>query len=208
MLEKLIEKGEGENQDFKQTITSLYKIAKTIVSFANTKGGKIIIGVSDTKIIVGVDPEEEKYMLNLAATNYCDPPIAISFLEETDEDENTILIAEIEESTKKPHFARQINDSWIAYIRVKDKSIPAAKELVKLMRKSFREEDQNKVISSLSKQEKSMLNFLTVNDSITLREAMHVQNYSKRRASRILTALVKKNLIRVHDHEKETYWTI
>lgn len=208
MLEKLIEKGEGENQDFKQTITSLYKIAKTIVSFANTKGGKIIIGVSDTKIIVGVDPEEEKYMLNLAATNYCDPPIAISFLEETDEDENTILIAEIEESTKKPHFARQINDSWIAYIRVKDKSIPAAKELVKLMRKSFREEDQNKVISSLSKQEKSMLNFLTVNDSITLREAMHVQNYSKRRASRILTALVNKNLIRVHDHEKETYWTI
>src|SRR5690606_23386939 len=137
MLEKLIEKGEGENQDFKQTITSLYKIAKTIVSFANTKGGKIIIGVSDTKIIVGVDPEEEKYMLNLAATNYCDPPIAISFLEETDEDENTILIAEIEESTKKPHFARQINDSWIAYIRVKDKSIPAAKELVKLMRKSL-----------------------------------------------------------------------
>lgn len=208
MLEKLIEKGEGENQDFKQTITSFYKIAKTIVSFANTKGGKIIIGVSDKKTIVGVDPEEEKYMLNLAAANYCDPPIKISFLEETDEDEKTILIVEIEESTRKPHFARQINDSWIAYIRVKDKSIPAAKEMVKLMRKSFREDDQNKMISSLTKQERSLLNFLSVNDSITLREAMHVQNYSKRRANRILTALVSKNLIRVHDHEKETYWTI
>lgn len=208
MLEKLIEKGEGENQDFKQTITSFYKIAKTIVSFANTKGGKIIIGVSDKKTIVGVDPEEEKYMLKLAAANYCDPPIEISFLEETDEDDKTILIVEIEESTRKPHFARQINDSWIAYIRVKDKSIPAAKEMVKLMRKSFREDDQNKMISSLSKQERSLLNFLSVNDSITLREAMHVQNYSKRRANRILTALVSKNLIRVHDHEKETYWTI
>lgn len=210
MIEKLIEKGEGENQDFKLTITSLSKIAKTIVSFANTTGGRIIVGVSDKKVIIGIDPAEEMYMLDLAATHYCKPPVKISFTEETvEEDDKTILIARVEESIQKPHFAKLLNDTWIAYIRVKDRSIPAGKPFIKEMNKSFQTVvDKSKLISNLSKQEKRLLNFLTINDSITLNQAMHIQNYSKRRAIRMLTALVSKNLIRIHQNEKETYWTI
>ncbi len=210
MLEKQIEKGEGENQDFKQKITSFYKIAKTIVSFANTSGGEIIIGVNDKKIVIGVDPDEEKYMINTAASAYCEPPVKISFLVETDEDDDkTIVIAKIEESLEKPHLAKQINDTWVAYIRVKDKSIPAGKALIKGMKKSFQADAHKaKQRTVLNKQEKFLIEFLENNDSITLKEAMQVQNYSKRRAARMLTNLVGKNLIRVHDHEKERYWTI
>lgn len=210
MLEKEIQKGEGENQDFKQTITSLYKIAKTIVSFANTTGGKIFIGVSDKKVIMGVDPEEEKYMINLAASQYCEPAIKVTFQEESDEEnDKTILIATIEESLEKPHLARQLDDSWTAYIRVKDQSIPAAKTWIKAVKKTFQEDiPKVKSDSRLTKHEKVLLDFLSVNDSITLKEVMQIQNHSKRRATRMLTALVGKNLIRVHDHEKEKYWTI
>lgn len=210
MLEKEIQKGEGENQDFKQTITSLYKIAKTIVSFANTTGGKIFIGVNDKKVITGVDPEEEKYMINLAASQYCEPPVKISFQEEFDEeDDKTIIIASIQESLEKPHFARQIDDAWTAYIRVKDQSIPAGKTWIKAVKKTFQEEPlKAKPASNLTKHEKMLLDFLSINDSITLKEVMQIQNHSKRRANRMLTALVSKNLIRVHEHEKERYWTI
>lgn len=52
-LEKLIKDGEGETLDFKKEITSVNKIAKTIVSFANHKGGIILVGVNDNKTILG-----------------------------------------------------------------------------------------------------------------------------------------------------------
>lgn len=208
MLQKLIEKGEDENVDFKQTITSLYKIAKTIVSFANTKGGKMLIGVCDNKFIVGVDPEEEKHMLMQAATFYCDPPLVLSFQEdELEEEGKTVLIAEIHESTQKPHYAKQPNGTWVCYVRIKDKSIPAGKSLIKLLQ-NHHVTDPKEMVSKLSKHEKNLLDFLTVNDSLTIREVMSLQNFSKRRAVRIMTSLTNKNLIRMHEHEKEIFYTI
>ncbi len=38
-LNQLLALGENEQLDFKKEITSVHKIAKTIVSFANVKGG-------------------------------------------------------------------------------------------------------------------------------------------------------------------------
>ena len=67
-IRKLILEGEGTTLDFKNTITSCEKIAKTMVSYANNKGGKLLIGVADDGRIVGVKSEdEEKYMINKAA---------------------------------------------------------------------------------------------------------------------------------------------
>lgn len=208
MLQKLIQKGEDENVDFKQTISNLYKIAKTIVSFANTKGGKLLIGVCDNKFIVGIDPEEEKHMLIQAAVFYCDPPVALSFQEEElKEEEKTVLIVEIQESNQKPHYAKQTSGTWLCYVRVKDKSIPAGKNLIKLMQIQ-QVPDLKGDVPKLSKHEKNLLNFLTINDSLTIKEVMKLQNFSKRRAVRIMTNLTNKNLIRMHEHQKEIFYTI
>jgi predicted HTH transcriptional regulator len=46
-IRKLILEGEGVTQDFKKKITSCEKIAKTMVSFANNKGGRLLVGISD-----------------------------------------------------------------------------------------------------------------------------------------------------------------
>ena len=81
----LISGGENETLDFKQEISSVSKISKTIVSFANHKGGKLLVGVKDNKSISGVRSEEEKYMLDMAANFFCKPPIDIQIQEwETD----------------------------------------------------------------------------------------------------------------------------
>ena len=42
-VKKLIFEGEGVTLDFKKTITSCEKIARTMVAFANNKGGMEII---------------------------------------------------------------------------------------------------------------------------------------------------------------------
>lgn len=75
-LKRLILEGESVTLDFKKTITSCEKIAKTMVSFANNRGGKLLIGVADDGTIKGVKSEdEERYMITKAAQFYCRPQL-------------------------------------------------------------------------------------------------------------------------------------
>src|SRR5476651_2616608 len=97
-IKKLIFEGEGVTQDFKKTITSCEKIAKTMVSFANNKGGRLLIGIADDGSIKGVkDEEEEKYMITKAAHLFAKPALEPAF-EEVYVDDKLVLIVEIPQS--------------------------------------------------------------------------------------------------------------
>lgn len=210
-LEKLIYKGENEKVDFKQTISDPYKIAKTISSFANTKGGKILVGVRDDKTIMGVDPEEEKYILETAADFYCTPPIKLEYEEFEDEEEDkTVLIVNIKESNQKPHQVRDDNHQNLVYIRQRDKSIPASKQMISLMQKGNlpATTSPKSILKGAGLNEKKLLDFLQRHEKITEKQFMQIVNISKRRAHRILTDLTLKGAIRMHDHEKEVYYTL
>ncbi|MFN5218164.1 MAG: helix-turn-helix domain-containing protein, partial [Sphingomonadales bacterium] len=63
LLRKYLKDGEGTTLDFKQSVSSAAKIAKTMVSFANTRGGVLLMGVRDNKTLCGVRSDDEKYML-------------------------------------------------------------------------------------------------------------------------------------------------
>ena len=60
---KLIAQGEHQQQDFKFCINDSRKIARSLVAFANTDGGRLLIGVKDNGKIIGVRSDEEYYML-------------------------------------------------------------------------------------------------------------------------------------------------
>lgn len=64
MIEALLARDEGKTLEFKDNCRSLERIVRTVVAFANTAGGNIVIGAKDkTKDMVGVaDPlvEEER----------------------------------------------------------------------------------------------------------------------------------------------------
>ncbi|MDA9964009.1 ATP-binding protein, partial [Schleiferiaceae bacterium] len=46
-LYTLISEGEHGEQDFKYRITDARKIARTLSAFANTSGGRLLVGVRD-----------------------------------------------------------------------------------------------------------------------------------------------------------------
>ena len=46
-IHALIAEGEHQQQDFKFEISDARKIAKTLSAFANTDGGRLLIGVKD-----------------------------------------------------------------------------------------------------------------------------------------------------------------
>ena len=46
-LKDLISGGENQQLDFKYCVSDSRKIAKTLVAFSNSDGGKLLIGVKD-----------------------------------------------------------------------------------------------------------------------------------------------------------------
>lgn len=131
-VKKIISQPEGINLDFKQSISNQLKIAKTIVAFANTKGGSIVVGVTDRRKIAGIDPEEEKFMLSQAIAHFCTPPIPHSFEtyeithweDEKLEPEKYLLLMLVPESSQKPHYVQDGQGNKTYYVRQNDRSIP------------------------------------------------------------------------------------
>ena len=115
---KLIAEGEHQQQDFKFCINDSKKIAKSLVAFANTDGGRLLIGVKDNGKIAGISSDEEFYMIEAAAKIYSKPQINFT-TRQWKVDGKTVLEIGVEPGNKKPHFAKDENGKWLAYVRQK-----------------------------------------------------------------------------------------
>ncbi|MCK7530152.1 MAG: ATP-binding protein [Marinilabiliales bacterium] len=74
-INALIQLGENQRLDFKFEISDAKKMARTFSAFANTDGGKLLIGVKDNGRITGIRSEEEIYMAESSAHLYCKPAV-------------------------------------------------------------------------------------------------------------------------------------
>lgn len=190
--------------DFKKTITSTEKIAKSLVAFANNKGGKLLIGVADDGSIKGVkSEEEEKYMILTAAHQFCKPAIEPHF-EEIYVDDKLVLVVEIPESDTKPHYALDQQKKWWAYIRIDDKSVLASRIILEVLKQEYK---NNGVLISYSDNEKKLLEYLEQNEKITLKEFSKLLRSSYRKAQKVLVNLILTNVIKSHTTEKDEYFT-
>lgn len=128
-IEALIEQGEHQQLDFKFEVSDSKKIARTLSAFANTDGGRLLIGVKDNGSISGVRSEEEYYMIEAASKMYTRPEVPF---EATRWDINgkTVLEVYIAPSSDKPHLAPDKENKYKAYIRVADENILANDILV------------------------------------------------------------------------------
>lgn len=202
-IRQLILQGENVKLDFKKTISNAQKIAKTLVAFANNSGGKLLIGVADNGSISGVKAEdEEKYMINKAAHQYCRPALDPKF-EEIYVDDKLILIVEIEKSNLKPHYALDENNKWWVYYRINDKSILASKIMVDVLKLGDQEHGQ---LISYSIYEEKLLNYLAVNEKITLKEYCKLTRLNHKKAQKIIVSLILTGVIEPHISEKEEYF--
>lgn len=203
-LRQLIQKGENETLDFKQEISSASKIAKTIVSFANRKGGRLLIGIRDNKSIAGVRTEDEKYMLTLASDFYCKPPVEL-VINEWELDGKVVLEAIVPEGPDKPYYAKDEDGKWWVYVRVKDQSLLASKIVVDVLK---REAAQKDTLIQITSKEQALLDYLAKNHKITLKQYCKLINISRWRASKILVNLISAGIIRSHNTEKIEFYTL
>lgn len=203
-LKHLIAQGEGERLDFKQTINSAQKIAKTISAFANTKGGKLLVGIKDNGSPAKIHPEEEKYVLEMAGGLFCKPEVKIEF-EIQEYLGRQILIAIIPQSKEKPHFAKGEDNKWWAYIRVHDQCLLASKVMLDVMRRNT-EDEPAKI--EYGKPEKMLLEYLEQHKRITLKEYCKTANLSRWRAQKILVNLVQMGVVKIISTEKTDFYSL
>lgn len=97
-LQYILARGENSTTEFKENVSS--SLDKEIVAFANTEGETIYIGVSDQGEALGIDITNKLRSRVHNIAHNCDPEIAISLHELTQE---RILIVDVKESDNKPH---------------------------------------------------------------------------------------------------------
>ncbi len=131
----LIAEGEHIEQDFKYEISDARKIARTLSAFANTQGGRLLIGVKDNGRIAGVRSDEEIYMIDAAARLYCRPEVNIE-MKTYHIEGRTILIANVLPVEKRPVMACDENNKYWAYVRIADENILATPIHLQLWRQN------------------------------------------------------------------------
>ena len=134
-IQRLISEGEHQQQDFKYKVEDAVKLAKSVSAFANTDGGRLLIGVRDDGHMSGVRDEEEIYMMHQAAYRYCRPQASIKFdtyhvtPQETTgggRKMRTIVVATVPPSDRRPVCAIGNDGRQRAYIRIADENIVAS----------------------------------------------------------------------------------
>ncbi len=129
-LRELIAQGEHQQQDFKYKVEDAAKLARSVSAFANTDGGRLLIGVRDDGSIHGVRSEEETFMMHAAACKFCTPAPTLQFetLQVPTKPHGgglrTVVICTVMPSEQRPVFA--LEEKKIAYVRVADENIVAS----------------------------------------------------------------------------------
>ncbi len=203
-IKKLIAQGEHQQQDFKQRIDDSKKIAKTLVAFANSSGGRILIGVKDNSKISGIEPEEEFHMIQGASDLYCKPEVG--FTSKVYKIENkAVLEITVMKSTERPHFAKMEDKSWKAYIRKADNNFLVNGVQIKLWK--FEKKDHGEELTITEKEEK-LFSYLHDNQYISFRKFCNIMRQKPWKAEDTLAKLISWDVLRMDRTEKGWLFTL
>ncbi len=133
-IKKLIAKGEHLHLDFKFEISDAPKIARSLSAFANTAGGKLLVGVKDNGNIAGIQSEEEFFMIDQAATLFSRPEIAFKTKEWVIDGKKVLEII-VPKSEFPPHRAPDTQGNYKAYFRIADENVLAHGVQIKVWKK-------------------------------------------------------------------------
>ncbi|MFZ5430037.1 MAG: helix-turn-helix domain-containing protein [Bacteroidota bacterium] len=190
-LIRMIREGEHQKQDFKFCITDSRKIAKSLVAFANSEGGSLLIGVKDNGNIVGVQSDEEYYMVESAARIYSKPPVPFS-TRQWHLEGKTVLQVTVEPSTQKPHYAKDESGKWMAFVRHKDENRLAGKVMIEVWNK---QKSKVGITIRLSDAEKFLLKYLDENQFISVSGFARKASLPYRQAEQLLADFIVLGIV-------------
>jgi len=118
-FEHLLHTQEGKLLEFKRDLSSPENIMKTLVAFANTAGGIMLIGVEDDRTVIGIPgkPLDEEERLSNMIADYIAPRL-IPNIELIPSNDLTILAIEVFPSQLRPHYLKQKGEQQGVFVRL------------------------------------------------------------------------------------------
>lgn len=182
----LLDQGEGQAVEFEKSVPSEDDIAREMVAFSNTDGGKIIYGIDDkNKHLVGVeikDLDDLEALIIRIGRNHCLPAIAPS-IEVVEKAGKKILVITVPEGDDRPYRSDEI-----CYIRDGYTTRPAKENEVKELTNPWSGK-------GLNKRQIRAMHMVAEHGSITNREFREAFSVSHKTAHIELTMLVDKKLV-------------
>ncbi len=135
VIAELLSNAEGKTLEFKRDLSSPKPVMKTLVAFANTAGGRLIIGVADDRDIVGVENplDEEERLSNLIADSIA--PRLIPNIEMITVEGKTLLLVEVYLSGIRPHYLKSVGAENGVFVRLGSSSRQADQQLIDELRR-------------------------------------------------------------------------
>lgn len=128
---QMIAMPEGKTLEFKRDISSPKNILKTLVAFANTAGGRLMIGVEDeSREVLGVEYplDEEERICNLIADSI--KPRLVPNVELITIEDKSLLRVEVYPSGSRPHWLKKEGPEEGVYVRLGSTNRKADRELI------------------------------------------------------------------------------
>lgn len=123
-LKELIEKGEDSFAEFKEEKVHSDDLASEMVAFANSEGGRILLGISDKKEIKGIsEPDRDMQRVENISHNNCEPSLTIN-IEKIKVNNKIILCIYIPKGPERPYRTNR----GVYYIRTSSGKRQATRE--------------------------------------------------------------------------------
>ncbi len=200
-LKRLVREGEGSQLEFKLKSTHPDKIMREIAAFANTKGGKLLLGVSDDGGLSGLKfPDEDRFVMARGFVRYVSPLVNYSETEVVLENGRAVLVYDILPSEENLVFFNATGEEGgnKLYVRNADRSIQASKEVKEILKqrlkgKSYRFQYGDK--------EDKLMKYLDQNPSVTVQDFAKLSGIDTKLSSKTLVLLVLAGVLDVSPHE-------
>lgn len=204
ILKSYIREGEHQTQDFKFRVDDAKKIARTLAAFANTDGGRLLIGVKDNGKVVGVNPEEEFHVIQGAAAMYCKPELIVK-TQIMQDDHKLVLEVTVDEVKNKPIKALDDDGEWKTYVRREDHTLLANKILIGVWKM---ERTKTATPQVFDKDEQLILNTIKHAGEITLSKLYRETKLKKSYIDRLLILFITWEVVNMSITPVGTYFSV
>ena len=115
-----IQRGESKTLELKSKLPRHNQIAKTVVAFANTSGGKLVVGVDDNRQVIGLDEDDILTLQDRVASIVFDRcyPAILPEIYSTNLNGKLVLVVEVFRGNLLPYYLKSEGKNNGTYLRI------------------------------------------------------------------------------------------